>query len=197
MRYVVFHKSPMRYLSTLFAGLFLLFHVDFASAQAKASKVFLLEDSRNQQWCSDLSEVTWNVKVREVQAMTVATLIYSNDLLSQVDVTHTDQSGDWTVYDHYFFDGHGQIVKLTRLLNVLPGDRSVLQTFSISNGHAEKVATSEKRLSDGTPVTVPSGEWLPDLAIATQPKMFPFAALLGRPATRTAPTSCAKVSVAQ
>ncbi len=37
----------MRYLSTLFVWFFLFFHADFGSAQAKASKVFLLEDAGN------------------------------------------------------------------------------------------------------------------------------------------------------
>jgi hypothetical protein len=187
----------MRYFSTLFVGFFLLFHTDFASAQAKASKAFLLEDAGNNQWCSYLTEATWKAKVQEVGAMMVGTLIYSNDHLSQIDVTETDESGDWTVYDHYFFDDHGEIVKLTRLLNVLPGDRSVSQTFSISNGKAEKTATSEKQLSDGKPVTTPAGDWVPDVAIRTESRMFPFAALVSRPGVRSSPRSCVKISASQ
>jgi hypothetical protein len=139
----------MRYFATLLVGFFLLLQPDLASAQAKGSKVFLLEDAGKNQWCSYLSESTWKAKVQEVGAMTVGTLIYSNDHMAQIEVTETDESGDWTVYDHYFFDDHGQLVKLTRLLNVLPDDRSVSQTFSISNGRATKTATSEKQLSTG------------------------------------------------
>src|SRR5579864_3291721 len=113
----------MRYVATLFVGFSLLFHSGSASVQAKTSKVFLLEVAGNNQWCSYLSESTWKAKVQEVGAMTVGTLIYSNDHLVQIDVTETDESGDWTVYDHYLLDDHGQLVKLTRLLNVLPGNR--------------------------------------------------------------------------
>lgn len=187
----------MKYFAAVLLGLSLLFQPGFASAQAKASKVFLLEDAGNSQWCSYTTESTWKVKVREVGAMTVGTLAYSNDHLSQIDVTETDESGDWTVYDHYFFDDHGQMVKLTRLLNVLPGDRSVSQTFLISNGKAEKTATSEKQLSSGKPVNSPAGDWLPDVAIETDPKMFPFATLLSRPGLRTSPRSCVKVSASR
>ena len=187
----------MKYFATLFIGFFLLFQPGLAPAQAKASKVFLLEDAGNNQWCSYLSEPTWKTKVQEAGAMTVGTLIYSTDHLSQIDVTETDESGDWTVYDHYFFDDRGQIVKLIRLLNVLPGDRSVSQNFSISNGKAEKIATSEKRLSNGKAVTTPAGDWLPDVAIQTAPKMFPFAALLSRPGVRSSPKSCVKIPASQ
>jgi hypothetical protein len=187
----------MRYFAKVLTGLFLLFSAGFASAQAKASKVFLLEDAGNNQWCSYLSEPTWKTKVQEVGAMTVGTLIYSNDHLAQIDVTETDESGDWTAYDHYFFDEHGQMVKLSRLLNVLPGDRSVSQTFSIRNGKAEKTATSEKQLSTGKPVTTPAGDWLPDVVIETDLKMFPFSALLSRPSLRTSSKSCVKAPAQQ
>jgi hypothetical protein len=186
----------MRYFATLFIGFFLLFQPGFAPAQTKVSKVFLLEDAGNNQWCSYLSEPKWKTKVQEAGAMMVGKLIYSNDHLSEIDVTETDESGDWTVYDHYFLDGHG-IAKLIRLLNALPGDRSVSQTFSISNGKAEKTATSEKQLSNGKPVTKPAGDWLPDVAIRTAPKMFPFAALLSRPEVRSSPKSCVKISASQ
>lgn len=187
----------MRYFAATLLGISLLFQPDFAPAQAKPSKVFLLEDAGNSQWCSYTTESVWKAKVEEVGAMTVGTLAYSNDHLSQIDVTETDESGDWTVYDHYFFDDHGQLVKLSRLLNVLPGDRSVSQTFSIRNGKATQTATSEKQLSTGKSVTSPTADWLPDVSIETATKMFPFSALLSRPGLRTTPKSCVKVPVAQ
>lgn len=187
----------MRCLSAVLIGFLLLFQADFAPAQAKAHKVFLLEDAGNNQWCSYTTESVWKAKVREVGAMTVATLAYSNDHLSQIDVTETDESGDWTVYDRYFFGDRGRLVKLTRLLNVLPGDRSVSQTFSIGNGKATKIATSEKQLSTGKSVTSPTADWLPDVPIATATKMFPFSTLLSRSGLRTSPESCVRVPAAQ
>jgi hypothetical protein len=188
----------MKYSAAALVGFLLLFQSGFASAQANASKVFLLEDAGNNQWCSYNTEPTWKVRVQEVGAMAVATLTYSNDHLSQIAVTETDESGDWMVYDRYFLDEHGQLVKLSRLLNVLPGDRSVSQTFSISNGKATKTATSEKQLSTGKSVTSSTAEdWLPDVSIETAAKMFPFSALLSRPGLRTSPKSCVKIPAAQ
>ena len=179
----------MRYSAKVLIGL-LLIQAGFVSAQAKAYKVFLLEDAGNDQWCSYITESRWKAKVHELGAMTVATLSYSNDHLTQIDVTETDETGDWTVYDRYFLDGHGQLVKLSRLLNVLPGDRSVSQTFSISNGKATRTASSEKRLSTGKAVTSPAAEWLPDLPIKTGTSMFPFSPLLGNPGLRKSQKSC-------
>lgn len=186
----------MRFFAAVLIGVSLLSGHDFASAQAKASKVFLLEDAGNNQWCSYTTESTWKAKVQGVGAMTVGTLAYSNDHLSQIDVTETDESGDWTVYDHYFFNDHGQLVKLSRLLNVLPGDRSVSQTFSISDGKATKTATCEKQLTTGKPVTSPA-DWLPDVSIVSATKMFPFSALLSRHGLRTTQMSCVKSPAVQ
>jgi hypothetical protein len=187
----------MRYLPAILAAYFLLFKQDFAWAQTKAPKVFLLEDVKTSQWCSYLSESNWKAKVQHIEAMTVGAAIYSNDHLTEIDVSMTDESGDWTVYDHYLLDDHGQIVKLERLLNVLPGDTSTTQIFSISHGIATKTANSEKQLSTGKPLSTPSGAWLPELTIRTDPKRFPFSALLTRPDLRISPQSCAKVSTAR
>lgn len=193
----MWRRSRMRYFAAGLVGFSLLFQSGIASAQAKASKMFLLEDAGNSQWCFYTTESTWKAKVQEVGAMTVGTLHYSNDHLLQIDVAETDESGDWTAYDRYFFGDHGQVVKLSRLLNVLPGDRSVSQTFSISNGKATKTATSEKQLSTGKPRTTPTADWLPDVSIKTATKMFPFTALLSRRGLRTSPRSCVKVSASQ
>lgn len=177
------------------AGMLLFSQPNYASAQAKATiKVFLLEDTGNNQWCGYTKESTWNTAVQDVEAMTVGTLTYSNDSLSQIDVTETDESGDWTVYDHYFLNDRGEIVKLSRLINVLPGDRSVSQTFSISNGKAKMTATTEKQLSTGKPLSSPKPVWLPNLSITTRVEMFPFSSLLGRPGLETSSESCVQAS---
>jgi len=130
-----------------FAGVLLLSQLGRASAQAKAAKAFLLEDASSNQWCAYAKEADWNAAVQDAGAMTVAPLTYSDDHLLQIDVTETDETGDWTVYDHFFLDDRGRIVRLSRLINVLPGDRSVLQEFSISDGRANRTAITETQLS--------------------------------------------------
>jgi hypothetical protein len=178
-------------------GVFLLLEPGFTCAQANASKVFLLEDTGNSQWCSYNAESTWKVRVQAVGAMTVGTLTYRNDHLAEIDVTETDETGDWMVYDHYFLDDHGQLVRLSRLLNVLPGDRSVSRTYSISGGKATMTTTAEKQLSTGKRVTSSTSDWLPDIPIETTTKTFPFSALLSLPDLRTSSKSCVKVPALQ
>lgn len=163
-----------------------------AAVQMKVSTVFLLEDAGNAQWCAYTTESTWKAMVRKVAATTVGTLTYSNGRLSQVEVTETGESGDWTVYDRYFLDGQGRVVRLSRLINYLPGDRSVSEAYSISNGTATKMASSEKNLRTGEPVTVAKADWLPDLPISTAAAMFPFSALLGRADLTTSPRACSQ-----
>jgi hypothetical protein len=181
----------MRFLNAAsLAGALLLSRSGCASAQAKAAKVFLLEDARGNQWCAYAKEAAWSAAVQDAGAMAVGTLTYSNDHLLRIDVTETDETGDWTVYDHYFLNDGGQIVRLLRMINVLPGDRSVLQTFSISDGKARSTAITEKQLSTGKPLISPESVWLPDLPIRTGTRLFPFFVLLERPGLRTSGKSC-------
>ncbi len=172
-------------------GALLFFQPGCASGQENGpTKTFLLEDPGNSQWCAYNKEATWNTAVQDAGAMTVGTLTYLKHRLLQIDVTETDESGDWTVYDHYFLNGRGEVVKLSRTINVLPGDRSVLQTYAISNGKAKKTTTTEKQLSTGKLLASPKSEWLPDLPIKTETKQFPFSGLLGRSSPTTSSKYC-------
>lgn len=187
----------MKYRIVILLASLLLFNCDLAFAQGNAPKVFLLEDAPNNQWCSYNNESTWKEEVRKIEAMTVGTMIYSNDRLVEIDVTETDQTGDWTVYDRYLLDDHTQLVKLARLMNVLRGDASVSQTFSIRKGNAAKIATSAKQLSTGKPLTSSTADWLPALPIEIRSKMFPFYALLSRPDLRISSKSCVSIHPAR
>jgi hypothetical protein len=144
-----------------------------ASGRARTAKVFLLDDAANKRWCAYSKEATWNGAVQKVGAVTVGALNYSGDHLLQIDVTETDESGDWTVYDHYVLDDRRQVIRLSRTINVLPEDRSVLQTFSISDGHATRTATTEKRLSTGELRSSPRSAWASRVANPDRDKAVP------------------------
>lgn len=166
-------------------------------ALAKATtraKVFLLENARGRQWCAYNNELTWKAAVRSVEAMTVGALTYSNGNLSGINVTETDQSGDWIVYDRYSLDDRGEIVELMRVINVLPGDRHVVETYSISNGKAKKISAEEKSLTTGKPLASPQPVWLPNPPIEAEVKQFPFSGLLMNPDLRTASKTCERTS---
>jgi hypothetical protein len=168
----------------------LMIHLASCFGQTKASRVYVLEDRGNDRWCAFDNQKAWSSEVQRTEAMVVGTLTYSDSNLSQIDVTETDQSGDWIVYDHYFLNDHRQIVKLSRTINVLPGDRSVVQTFSISNGRPSKEGETQKELSTGKILTSPETVWLPELGIATDIKKFPFSSLLKTPGLGTTGKTC-------
>lgn len=180
----------MRFLGTTIICVLLLFKTSSLSGQPKASKVFLMEYTQSQNWCAYDDEAAWNAAVHDAQAIRVGTLTYSNDHLSEIDVTETDETGDWTVYDQYFLSQLGEITRLSRMINVLPGDRSVLQTFSFEDGEAKQISSTQKELSTGKPLSSPKSVWLPELAITKDIKLFPFFGLLQRPDLRKTTRSC-------
>lgn len=181
----------MRTLSrVILATVLLVLFSGYLSGKGKAGKVFLLEDRRSNEWCGYKDEAAWNAAVQEAGAMTVGTLTYSGGRLSKIDVTETDETGDWLVYDQYFLNDRGRIVRLSRMINVLPGNRSVVQTFSIRDGKVTRTGTTVKDLSTGRPLTSSKPVWLPDLPIRTERRAFPFWSLLRRVDLGAANKSC-------
>ncbi|MGH9474007.1 MAG: hypothetical protein ACRD2F_03940 [Terriglobales bacterium] len=165
-----------------------------ASGQAKATKkVFLVENRGRDRWCAYNKESAWRAAVNRAEALTVGVLIYAGRQLRRIDVTETDESGDWTAYDHYLLNGRGEITRLYRMINILPGNRSVSQTYLINDGKAKKTAATEKQLSSGKPLISAKPVWLPKVPIRTRLGMFPFSSLLGRPGLTTASKSCAPI----
>src|SRR5438270_572555 len=73
--------------------------VAFAPAELKETKIYLLKDDVKEEWCAFANEPEWRAAVQNAGSMMVGTVIYSGQHLSKVDVTETDQTGDWTVYD--------------------------------------------------------------------------------------------------
>ena len=176
--------------TTALVGMLLLCQAGQGLGQTRSASVFLLEDARANQWCAYGKEAPWKAAVQQSAASTVGSLTYVNKRLAQIDVTRTGESGDWLVYDHYFLDEHEQIVRLSRTINVLPGDRSVVQVFSIRDGEAKRAATTETQLSTGKPLSSPESVWLPELPILTRINMSPFSGLLVRSDLMTSSKSC-------
>lgn len=161
------------------------------SSQGTPSTVFLLYNARQHQWCAYTDSAMWSAAVEDVGAMTVGGLSYSASRLQEIDLTQTDESGDWTVYDRYFLDSAGSIVQLSRTINVLPGDRSVLQQFSMKRGKLAVRVETEKELSTGRTLRSPKRGWLPDLPIIRSTRSFPFARLIRHRGVRASKKTCA------
>lgn len=150
------------------------------TAQTNGHAVFLLEDSTEKQWCAFTNRAQLDSSVSAMKAPEVATLTYRDRHVVRIDLAETDESGDWMVYDHYLLDEAGHVTRLSRLINVLPGDRSVSRIFSLKNGKVAKIREDAKQLSTGKRLRSPKPVWLPDLPVETAMSSFPFSRLLQR-----------------
>jgi len=150
-----------------------------AYAQSKTTKILFLEDVDHKEWCAYANESIWKSTVDSLGAMTVGSLNYEKDQLSAVDVTEDDETGDWIVYDHYTVDPRGEPSWNKRKINILPGDRTIDETYQIQNGKATRRSSSIRSLSTGKNLSDPE-RWLPKVAIITRATDFPFAALIAQ-----------------
>ena len=183
-------KAAFRRFSTI--ALFFFLQRLLVFAQPVAKKVFFLEDVAAKQWCAFRDESAWRAAVQNARSMQVGVLIYSNNRLSQVDVTEEDETGDWAVNDRYSIDDRGRIARLSRTINVIPGDRSALQRFSIRDGKAKLAKTISKQLRTGKTLIDPAAVWLPQSQVTTNTKKFPFSALLESRRIKTAGKFCVR-----
>jgi hypothetical protein len=137
--------------------------------------IFLASDDHQKEWCAFTDEASWKSKVELSDAAIVATLNYSNSRLDSIDVTTEDEAGDWTVFDHYTLSQRGVLERLERKANILPGRRSVLETYALADGKIKLSSRETKPLTAGQkPI---SETWLPDVRVAARLGDFQFASL--------------------
>lgn len=168
----------------------ILFGLILALSGMATNKVYFLEDSHALEWCSYSQQGPWNEAVEKTGALNVGALSYSAAGLVQIDLTESGESGDWAVFDHYYLDPSGALVKLDRTTNILPGDRSIAQEYSIRGGRVVKKHTSVTALSTGKPASLAKAAWLPKVPIRSGTSSFPFAALLSRSDIRETERVC-------
>jgi hypothetical protein len=176
-----------------FVGLlFSLLQGPSVSGQKGPREIPYLEDARSRQWCAFDTQSEWQAAVNNTRSMRVGTLIYPDGLLSEIHFNQEDEAGDYIVYDDYFVDARGSIVKLSRKINILPGRRSVVQVFSVMNGKAKKTGETATDLSTGEPLISPRPIWLPNLPIHTSIRAFPFSELVGKPGLTNSTKTCVR-----
>jgi hypothetical protein len=147
-----------------------------APPQTSPHMFFLVEDEHRKQWCAYSSESSWKSQVDSLDAATVATMNFSDDHLAAIDITSEDEAGDWMVFDQYALSNHGDVQELRRMANILPGDRSVVETYLIVNGNAKLQNRTTTSLRTGEKLTSPE-DWLPEVRVFTRLRDFPFARL--------------------
>jgi hypothetical protein len=140
-------------------------------------KLFLAIGADSQEWCIYTDEARWKSDIASLGSSSVGTLDYSGDRLSAIDVTQEDETGDWIVYDHYSVSPDNRPTQDSRRINILPGDRTVNETYAIENGHAERRSSLTRSLSTGQAPSN-SEKWLPDVPVFVDLHDFPFVSLI-------------------
>ena len=146
------------------------------SGKRVSNELFLVNDEQRNEWCAYANESLWKSQVDTVGADTVATLSFFETHLTSIEVTTQDETGDWLMIDHYTLGTAGDIKQLQRRANILPGDRSVSETFSITNGKAKLEKRDTTSLTPGQKLTS-TEDWVPPVPIVTRLEDFPFAPL--------------------
>jgi len=106
----------------------------------------------------------------------VATMDFSDNQLTLIDLTTEDEAGDWMVFDHYTINVAGEPEILLRKSNILPGDRSVTLTYLILDGKAKLQKRMTTSLTTGEKFTGPEN-LLPRVPVITRRADFPFRSL--------------------
>jgi hypothetical protein len=158
------------------------FFASFANAQSSTSagdKVSLLENPQTHESCAYRDDSEWMSDVESLIARDLGRLMYSRGVLKEILITHQDETGDWSVEDRYTLSGEGSLEKLSRRIEILSGDRSVREVYSMRNGRAVRQSRGLWVISTNRPVsslgyaTVP-----PQLPIETQLRQLPFAVFI-------------------
>lgn len=141
------------------------------------NELFLVADEHNAEWCAYRDEASWRSRVDALGADTIATFSFSNDHLTSIEVTTQDETVDWLVIDNYTLGDSGEPSQLQRRANILPGDRSVVETFLIIDGKLKLKDRSTTSLKTGQKLKS-TEQWIPEVPIITRKKDFPFADLM-------------------
>ena len=140
-------------------------------------KIQLLENPRTHEWCAYRNESEWMSDVDSLTARNLGRLLYSGGRLTEIFVTRQHETEDWSVEDRYFLGPKGALERLSRIIEIVPGDRVVKETFSIQGNKAIRQTREVHSLSTDRPAPL-GNESLPNVPVSVNAREFPFAAFI-------------------
>ena len=104
----------------------------------------------------------------------VGTVEFSGTRISRIRVTTPDDpgAGDWMMFDVYSVDANGKLRSLERTTNVLPGNISQLEVWSIDKGQAVRKSSVTRDLDTLKPKQ-DEKESVPDRPVFTSVTSLP------------------------
>ena len=158
-------------------------------------EIFLVENGNRLQWCAYASKSDSEIDRKVLNAMSVASVKYTNGRISAAEVTEWDESGDWNVDDEYTIDGSGTIQALTRTIDNFTEGITQEEKYKIQNGKATKEKSSAKDRRNGQPAEELSSYDFPTLPIITTVRGFEFFPLISDAGRRANSTGKACITV--
>ena len=149
-----------------------------AAPVARKTHIYLLKDSPHQQWCSFADRKAWQAWLNDEKNYSLDNAIVDlvDGGISVIKLQQESESQDSAIIDTYFLSGD-KVQRLSRRMNVLPGDTTETQIFLIQDGRPKLQSTVIRRLSNGAPLKR-SQSMMPQTEIITSFNGFPFASLL-------------------
>ncbi len=164
----------MRWIGVLFFAASLMGTVQAQAAGGRSTRmIYLLRDESRGTWCGYASEAQFRAEAESLGAAVVGGATYTDGRLSRVEVTVTDETGDWEVYDDYLIPLKKRSWRLSRTVSIIPEDLREKHLFVMNAGKAVEQQASYTELGTGRP-TDRRAEWFESPPIFTDRRQFPF-----------------------
>jgi hypothetical protein len=176
-------------------------------AQARPEKLWLLEDTKKQQWCAYTDPARFESEREATEWRTAGTVDYTDGKVSRVFLTVPEDKGEWVVSDTYAVNPTGVIESLVRYTDQFKGGFFEKSAYWIEDTQAV-LLSREFMTPDDTVLPVDPaatqneaghtfhGHLLPDLKVWLHLIDFPFSAFLDKGHTEVWETgrSCIAIS---
>lgn len=141
------------------------------TASKKADSTLYFRNS-DEQWCAYTTESALRAELEAGE--TLGTVEFNGSRIMRVRVTTPDDpgAGDWMMFDVYTVDANGNLRSVERTINVLPGNISQLEMWSIARGKAVKRSSVTRDLDTLKPKQGEK-EWVPDTPVLTSLAALP------------------------
>lgn len=160
-----------------------------AWAQARPEKLWLLEDTKKQQWCAYTDQQRWEAEREATDWRTAGTIDFTDGKVSRIFLTVPEDKGEWVVSDTYAVNPMGVIESLVRYTDQFKGGFFEKSAYWIEDTQAvllsREFLTPDDTVLPADPAAKQDeashtyhGHLLPDLKVWLHLVDFPFSAFL-------------------
>jgi len=147
------------------------------TAQAQLKDSVFVARGTGGTWCAFKRREEWVLYADSNHSYVVSTVVTKAAHITAVDVTTTDETGDWAVFDHYVLGLNGRVERIDRRVNT--ADRKIVkQVFVARHGRLEALSRAYFDFDSGRRSSDTTAE-LPDIPLHSALADFAFAEAFG------------------